>query len=98
MSLSIMQKQPPEVFCNKSVFLKFRKFHRKTLVLESLLNKVTKNYNFIKKRLQHRNFLVEFVKFLRSTILKNICEKVFLIEISELLHAENISSYSEVFC
>ena len=98
MSLPIMQKQQPEVFCNKRVFLKFRKFHRKTLVLESLLNKVTKDYNFIKKRLQHRYFLVEFVNFLRPTILKDMCEQVFLIMISELLHAENISSYSEVFC
>ena len=50
----------------KMVFLKFRKFYRKTPVLESL---------FIKKRLQHRCFLVKFAKFLRTPILKNICER-----------------------
>ena len=34
------QTQPPEVFCKKKCFEIFRKFHRKTPVLESLLNKV----------------------------------------------------------
>ena len=55
----------------KKVFVKFCKFHRKTLVLESLCSKVTalKPRNFIKKRLQHRRFLVKIVKFLRKPIL-----------------------------
>ena len=30
--------------------------------------------NFIKKRIQHRCFLEKFAKFLRTSILKNICE------------------------
>ena len=34
--------------------------------------------NFIKKRLQHRCFPVNIAKFLRTPILKNICEQVFL--------------------
>ena len=38
-SLFWWQKQPPEVFCKKGV-LKFCKFHRKTLALESLFNKI----------------------------------------------------------
>ena len=44
------------------VFKKFRKFHRKAPVLESFLNKVAgfKVNNFIKKRLQHRFFIVKF--------------------------------------
>ena len=47
---------------------KFRKFHRKTPILESLLNKVgLKAWNFIKKRLQHRCFL----KFLKTPFLQN---------------------------
>ena len=48
---------------------KFRKFHRKTPVLEeSLFNKVAglKDCNFIKKRLQHRCFPVKFANFLRT--------------------------------
>ena len=35
-----VQKQPLEVFCKKRYSLKFRKFHRKTPVMESLYNKV----------------------------------------------------------
>ena len=52
----------------KKVFLTFRKFDRKTPVLESLLNKVAglEACNIIKKRLQHRYFPVKFAKFLRT--------------------------------
>ena len=38
----------------------------------------TKSCNFIKKRLQHRCFLVNIAKFLRTPILKNICERLLL--------------------
>ena len=49
---------------------KFRTFHRKIPVLESLFNKVAglKTRNFIKKKLQHRRFPVKFVEFLRTPI------------------------------
>ena len=40
--------------------------------------------NFIKKRLQHKRFLVNIVKFLRTPILKNICER--LLPYSLILH------------
>ena len=64
----------------KKGVLKFRKFHRKTPVLESLFSKVAglRACNFIKKRLQQRCFPVKFAKFLRTTILKNICEQLLL--------------------
>ena len=45
---------------------KFRKFHKKTSVLDSLFNKVVL-LNFIKKRLQHRCFLVKLAKFVRTS-------------------------------
>ena len=38
--MSKIQKQPPKVFNKKTVIKKFRNIHRKTLVLESLFNKV----------------------------------------------------------
>ena len=38
---SLFQNHPPEVFYEKNVFLKFRKFHRKTPVRESFLKYVT---------------------------------------------------------
>ena len=73
------QKQPSEVFCRKRSFLKFRKFHWKISVLESIFNKTAglKACNFIKKRLQHRCFPLKFAKFLRTPILKNICDACF---------------------
>ena len=36
--------------------------------------------NFIKKKLPHRCFSVKFVKFLKTPILKNICERLLLNE------------------
>ena len=74
------QKQPLGVFYKKSCFVRFGKFHRKTTVIESLFNKVAdlQACNFTKKRLQHRCFPVKFVKFFRTTILKNICERLLL--------------------
>ena len=58
------------------VFLKTRNIHRKTLVLESLFDKVEglQACNVIKKRLQHRYFAIKIAKFLRISIFKNICE------------------------
>ena len=49
--------------------------HRKT-VLGSLFNKVAGHQasNFIKKRIQHRYFLVNIGKFVRTPILENIWE------------------------
>ena len=82
------QKQPPAVFCKKSCSLKFRKFHRKTPVLESLLNKVAglQACNFIKKGLQQRHIPVKFAKFLRTHFLKNICERLLLQFLSHAWH------------
>ena len=71
-------KQSPELFCKKRSSEKFRKIHRKILVLEPLFNKVARLQacSFIKKRLQHRCFHVDFAKFLRTTILNSICERM----------------------
>ena len=47
-------------------------------VLESLCGKVAvlKACKFTKKRLQHKRFPVKFTKFLRTPILKKICEEL----------------------
>ena len=52
----------------------------KTLVLESLFHKVAalQACNFIKKRLQHNCFAVNIGKFLRTSNLKSICERLLL--------------------
>ena len=59
-----IQKQSFKDDFQNQCSLKFRKFHKKTPVLESLVNKVTdrKAYNFIKKRLHQRCFPVKFAK------------------------------------
>ena len=54
----------------------FRKFYRKAPLLDS---------NFIKKRLQHRCFLV-----LRTPILENICQRLLLLV--ELIFCSRITS------
>ena len=40
--ISILLKQPSEMFCKKSVFKKFRKFRRKTPALEYYFNQVAR--------------------------------------------------------
>ena len=62
-----LQMQRLKLPCKKGVFTKFCKFHRKTTVLKYLL----KSCSFIKKRLQHRCFPVEFTKVLRTPNLKS---------------------------
>ena len=64
----------------KKVSEKFWKFHRKKHLLKYLFNRVAclKICNFLKKRLQHRYFPMEFTKYLRKPILKNICEQLLL--------------------
>ena len=54
--------------------------HKKKIVLESHFNKVTEldAWNFIEKILQHRRFFVNIAKFLRRSILKNICERLLV--------------------
>ena len=52
--MKIIQKQAPEVFYKEICSQKFRKIQRKT---------------FLKKRLWHRCFSVNFAKFLRTTFL-----------------------------
>ena len=63
---------------------KFRIFHRKTPVLESLFNKTAdlQTSNFIKKRLQHRCFTTKFSKILTMPILKKIWERLLLVHLS----------------
>ena len=89
--LYIIQKSPQEAFYRKSCSWKFRNIHTKTSVLESLFNKVAylRACSFTKKRLQGRCFPANIVKFLRTSILKNICERL-LLEIMEKFIFKNI--------
>ena len=73
-SPGFVQKQPTEVFfVNKGVYKNFANFTGKPLCW-SLLQAC----NFIKKRLHHWCFPVKFVKYLRTSSLKKICERLLL--------------------
>ena len=69
-----------KVFFNKGYSKNFCKSHKISPVLESLFNKVVglMACNFITNRLQQRCFPVKFAEFLRTPILKNICERLLL--------------------
>ena len=63
----------------KGILESFIKFTFKHLYRSLLLNKKDHQAcNFIKKRLQHMCFPVNIGKFLRTRILKNICERLLL--------------------
>ena len=69
------QIQPPEVFHKNGAVKNFVIFTRKRLCW-SLFGVF--GVNFIKKRHQHRYFPVNITKFLRTPILKNIYEHLYL--------------------
>ena len=76
-------------------FLKFRNFHRKTPVLESLFNKVVglQDCNFIEKRSRHICFPVKIAKYLRTSFLQNISGGRFC-KVRGFLHSRNPSKTS----
>ena len=67
------RKQPPEMLYKKAFLQNFTKFTRKNLCW-SLLLITSQASNFFEKRFQNRSFHVSTAKFLRTPILKNICE------------------------
>ena len=82
------------------MFLKISQISLETPVLESLFNKVVGllTYNFVKKRLQHRCFPVKFEKFLRTPILKNVWNMLFLLQpLAEAYSGPNQTSKMELF-
>ena len=75
-----VQTQPPEAFCKKMCSWKFHKIHRKTPVPETFFNKAAglRPATLLKKRLLHRCFPVNFVRFLRTPFLKNTSWRLLL--------------------
>ena len=81
---TISRSSHPRCSIKKAILKHFVIFTRKQLCRRLFFNKVAghQTRNFIKKRLQHRYFLVNIGKFIRRPILKNIskrlhCWKVF---------------------
>ena len=63
----------------KAVLTNFAIFTKKHLCWSLFINKNAglQSWNVIKKRIQQRCFLVNIAKFLRTPVLKNICERLF---------------------
>ena len=82
------QKQLPEVFCKRDVLKNFAIFTEKRLCWKLFFNKVAasscviQHCSFIKMIIQHMCFSVNIAKFLKTLILKNICEELFLKKLS----------------
>ena len=74
------KKEPPEVFYKKAVLKNFSILTGKHLCWSLFFNQfvVLQVCNFIKKRFQHRCFSVNIAKFLKTHILKKICERLLL--------------------
>ena len=73
------KKQPPEEFYKKGVLKNFAIFTGKHLCWGLFLIKLQTWPAFsLKRRLQRRCFPVSIAKFLRTPVLKNICERLIL--------------------
>ena len=73
----LRQKQPPEVFYKKVILKSFAIFTGKHPCWSLFL--IKQACNFIKNRLQHRGFRMKTTKFLRTTFLKNTCERLLFL-------------------
>ena len=65
-------------YCIRKLLLKILQYPQETPVLEFIFKNVSdlQTCNFIKKRPQHRCFLVDITKILKLPILKNICKRL----------------------
>ena len=50
-------------------------------------------YKFIEQRLQHKCFLVNMVNFLKTSVLKNICEQLLLFLVVVLVPIKETFSF-----
>ena len=85
-----------KVFYKKTVFSNFAIFTEKYMCTFFNKNADLQACHLIKNRLQHRCFLMSIVKFSRTPILKNICERLllgfsFYISLNVFLHEQIIS-------
>ena len=75
---SIKYRNVTSIYVISCLHLLQHVFTKRTPVMEPLFNKIEgyQTCGFIKKRLQHRYFLVNFRKFIRTPILKKISERL----------------------
>ena len=95
---SYLQNLPPELFYEKAVLKPSQNLQENTCVGVSFLAKVQawRPAALLKKRLQHRCFPKNIVKFLRPPILKNICEPL-LLYLKHLINGNNYNTKTNWF-
>ena len=88
------QKQLREVFYKKSIPKNFTKLTENNCARVPFFNKVAglMPATLLKKRLWHKCFPVNPAKFLRTPILKNICERLLLRSVLRLEKKTNFTS------
>ena len=73
------KKQPPQVFCEKSVLRNLADLQENTCTRVSFLIKLQAGpATLLKKRLGHRCFPVSFAKFLKTPFSQNTSERLLL--------------------
>ena len=84
----------PEMFCKNVVLKNFTKFTRKHVFQSLFFNKVAdlRRATLLKKKLWHRCFPVNFVKFLRRSILIEHCWWLLLEILSDLTWSQGSDS------
>ena len=77
----VAQKQPPKASKKKGVLKNSARFTGKHLCQSLFFNQVAglRPATLLKKRLWHRRFPVNLAKFLKTPILKSICERLLLV-------------------
>ena len=86
--IHIHQKQPPDLSYKNGGLKNFAKFIGKHLCQSLFLNKIAvlRSAALLKKRLWHRCFLGNFVKFLKTPFLQNNSGQQLLIRIHRISH------------
>ena len=75
---SLYRSSRPEVFCKEGVLWNFAKFTGKHLCQSLFFKKFAGLRPLLKKRLWYRYFLVNFVKFFRTSFLQNTSWRLLL--------------------
>ena len=90
----------PDVFCKEGVLKIFTKFTGKHLCQSLFFNKFTglrpETCNFIKKIIWHRDFPVNFAKFLRTTFLKEHLRWLHLHALDNIIFFHNFDKQGKI--
>ena len=96
-SLSILFKQPPEIFCKISCFWKFNKIIKWTPMSESFFNKVVglRSTTSSKKRDSDKGTFLEFRKIFKNTFFTEHVSVTVSVGMNKLNYSTFLRSFQE---